>query len=124
MSLECVCGGLDRYKFPVFQPSTEEYRYFYRYHQLIRILLIKTFRAANLFASGQTTVKAQPRSQEQANSDKLTDLSQESDILGPSKSEFSLAPQHMNANSQDNEIVLEISDDKSDNKGSEQFFCF
>lgn len=67
-----------------------------------------------------TKVIPKSHEEEHVDSDKLTDLSQESDILVPSKSEFSLAPQHINVNSQDNEIVLEIIEEKDDNKG---IFC-
>lgn len=103
LAMDCMCGKLqvERVKFPVFQPSTEEYR------------------AANLFAGTATTVKTQ-RSQEQVNSDKLSDprsdLSQGSDMLVPSKSEFSLAPPQENVISQDNEIVLELLEEKEDSK--------
>lgn len=79
-----------------------------------------SFRAANLFSSGiSLATKPLPKSQEQVTSDKLTDLSQESDMdhLEPSKSEFSLAPHKTNVNSEDNEIVIELVEEKNNGKG-------
>lgn len=106
LAIDCVCGKpqVERVKFPVFQPSTEEYR------------------AANLFAGGVsvTTTSKAAKSQEQVSSDKMSvsrsDLSQDDDLLSPSKSDFSLPHPQENVSPQDNEIVLEILEEKDETK--------
>lgn len=88
---DCNCNHLDRIEFPIFQPS------------------IKEFRAASLFTN-KPIFKPPIRSVDVVSSDRLSDISGESDLLEPSKSNL-LSSVHPGSN----EIVLEIMDD-SDQK--------